>query len=316
MLCPNCKKEIPDDCKFCGNCGKTLIAENVSNESAPTEPVPAPTPTAAEETKGGGCLKPLIILIALIVALVFLINACSGDDDDDYDAGGYEYEDEYDYDYEEEYTYEEPSVADQIKGTTWFGIDNVTMDEAMGMTSAVVEYNDYVDMNGSNSVYIETCDVNSVATICFNTYYFDFDGYTFSFNSGSMNNQPVMPEFVLEGVFVEAQKIKFNYNNNYCSNAQFTGTFANEEGTAVLKVEEDPSRPYINALKISFTVEGQSGALTGPALVCDDGQSVEVLTNSYWKEPNKTKGLYISYHSDGTLRMTGSWGDSWYMYPQ
>ncbi|MGN0962062.1 MAG: zinc ribbon domain-containing protein, partial [Clostridia bacterium] len=92
MLCPNCKKEISDDSKFCGDCGKTLIAENVSNESAPAEPVPAPTPPAAEENKGGGCLKPLIIIAVLIVSLVFLINACSSDDDDDYDTGGYEYE--------------------------------------------------------------------------------------------------------------------------------------------------------------------------------------------------------------------------------
>ncbi|MBR4915372.1 MAG: zinc-ribbon domain-containing protein [Clostridiales bacterium] len=50
MFCPNCGIQIPDDARFCSDCGTVLTPENEAAQAAPeAAPVSQPAPVAAPE---------------------------------------------------------------------------------------------------------------------------------------------------------------------------------------------------------------------------------------------------------------------------
>ena len=66
MFCPNCGKEIAENSKFCGECGKP-IQDPPLNLNTPAEEKPAVPGSAKSSTKKKGCLGCLGIIILLVV---------------------------------------------------------------------------------------------------------------------------------------------------------------------------------------------------------------------------------------------------------
>lgn len=88
MFCPNCGNQLPDNAKFCVNCGTSvnIITESAEPDSSPyvppyEEPYEAPYEPAVPEYKPKKKLPLAIILIAaaaLIAVLVFCFFGKSG----------------------------------------------------------------------------------------------------------------------------------------------------------------------------------------------------------------------------------------------
>lgn len=97
MICPNCKNEVPDENKFCPNCGTPINSQPQppfqSQEPAPFQPQQAPfqpqqpafqqyaqptTPPAPPKKKGK---KKWIIIAVAIVAVIVIGSALGGKDD-------------------------------------------------------------------------------------------------------------------------------------------------------------------------------------------------------------------------------------------
>lgn len=66
MICPNCKKEIPDGTKFCTYCGAKL-------EDASAQPAPQPQPAAQQPAPQKNNKKLNTVLIIVIVALLVIV---------------------------------------------------------------------------------------------------------------------------------------------------------------------------------------------------------------------------------------------------
>ncbi len=88
MYCPNCGTEIPDDSKFCKNCGHKISAE--STQDPKTEPQVQPyiynAETPQNERLGlSGCLKIILVTICMIALLagIFIVSLSFGDKDID-----------------------------------------------------------------------------------------------------------------------------------------------------------------------------------------------------------------------------------------
>lgn len=83
MFCSNCGARISDESSFCPQCGSNIVP----NATAPTQPmqqVPQqfpqqpvyaapPQQTYVVKEKGGGCLKAVAIVLAIVIALVALL---------------------------------------------------------------------------------------------------------------------------------------------------------------------------------------------------------------------------------------------------
>ncbi len=74
MLCPNCKKEIPDGAQFCSNCGANFAAQ-------PQQPVSYPVQQPAKQKKPITKKWWFWVIIALVV--IVLIGAIGGGGEDD-----------------------------------------------------------------------------------------------------------------------------------------------------------------------------------------------------------------------------------------
>ncbi|MBO9599486.1 MAG: zinc ribbon domain-containing protein [Cohnella sp.] len=81
----NCSKcEAPNDnaAKFCNSCGTALSADIVSqlgNAEFPAAPMP--------QKKRGGCLKPLLIIVGIILGIFILIGIFASDDESPQEQG-------------------------------------------------------------------------------------------------------------------------------------------------------------------------------------------------------------------------------------
>lgn len=74
MLCPNCKKEIPDGVQFCSNCGANFAAQ-------PQQPISAPVQQPVKQKKPITKKWWFWVIIALVV--IVLIGAIGGGSEDD-----------------------------------------------------------------------------------------------------------------------------------------------------------------------------------------------------------------------------------------
>ncbi len=77
MLCPNCKKEIPDDSAFCSSCGTNFGAPAQSVNYA--QPVYTAPPAPAKKP----ITKKWWFWVIIVVAVIAVIGIFSGDDDTD-----------------------------------------------------------------------------------------------------------------------------------------------------------------------------------------------------------------------------------------
>lgn len=86
MICPNCKKEIPDGTKFCTYCGAKVTEESAPAQEPTTHPAqatqrPAPQPAPAPQTQPAAPQQPApeknkklnTVLIIVIVALLVIV---------------------------------------------------------------------------------------------------------------------------------------------------------------------------------------------------------------------------------------------------
>lgn len=89
MICPNCKREIADDSRFCQNCGVEFLPET---QTTPSQPAPPSTDTSAtvQHPRNNNVTinKTLLIIIIAVVTLliiglgVFAITAMQGNSSD------------------------------------------------------------------------------------------------------------------------------------------------------------------------------------------------------------------------------------------
>lgn len=330
MFCHQCGKSIPDDARFCSYCGahfdettkgpqknesnsKTIFHSYSQHQESqyqePTKNMRYQVPTSPKKN-GSKVLKICIAVFLVGIAILFCLywlgsqedtsNINNSTNEDEYaNVEDYSYEEESVYEdenyYEEEY-YEEPTGSDLIvglKNSSVSGYQNVTVGEAFEMNYPYVEWSEYVDINGVQSVMLKFFTTSEGAGTVWGEQYFLNNGNgNFTFGS----NRHVFDETLL---FQSVQNIKYAFNNNQITLSDFTGSYSSEDGDTI-KFSNDSTNVYGNKLYIERT--DSSGNVTCGYGVIKIAYSEPVL-NGYLSVDGEAKGIYVVYESDGDLRI-------------